>query len=222
MIRILSTARAFPTDGSAAERSKWNTEFEEGFLKQIYPEGSPTQNIFENNPFDVRTIQLRIKAGELEREVVSETMFLLHLQRLVHMDGNMCLSLYDLEARWQSTPLERRREIALESICAVCSRTNFPQRRLTCPEMTQENLSQEFISLLKSWTMSDATQLDIPILLPNDKFEEYMRPPVGYEAELEPYIQYKRLQRTHCLLWTIIDMLALFVSSFQKSLVSTD
>ena len=58
MIRILSTARAFPTDGSADERSKWNTEFEEGFLKQIYPDGAPTQNIFENNPLDVRTIQL--------------------------------------------------------------------------------------------------------------------------------------------------------------------
>ena len=160
-------------------------------------------------------MQLHIQTGQAERELAGETIMVLQLQKYVHMEGNRGLGVFGFEDKWQSTPLERRREIALESIYTTCSRSNFHETRLLCPEMTQENLSQEFIPLLKSFTTRDVSQLETPILFPNDKFEDYIRPPAGYEAELEPYTRFKRLQRSYCLLLTIGHMQDLFVSAFQ-------
>lgn len=207
---LLNHLCIMPTD--TAERLRWNTIFEDALVRAYGANGLYSQNQFQRNHTLVKTAQLRIKTGEVERGIVSSSILIVDVQRLVHTDGNRSLYLYDLEAKWQGTPIEVRREIALKSIYAVCSHVAFAQDRLVCPEMTQEHLSQEFIPLLKLWTMNEASQLDRPIILHNSVIEECLRPPAGYEAEFEPYLRKQRLYRTYCILLTIANMLRLFVS----------
>ncbi|KAK7683045.1 hypothetical protein QCA50_013717 [Cerrena zonata] len=85
-----------------------------------------------------------------------------------------------------------------------------------CPDATIQNISENFISILKLFVTEQTAKRtgcspwDSAILVPNEKFERFMEGPAQYKDELGCFVRTCRIVRTQYILCIMLNMLSVY------------